>query len=238
MAIDPSSIIELAQAAQGQVPAYAKMGLGALQGIQAKKLAGRYERPTYVIPDAQNEALSEARALTNRGLIGGDRSADNIATNAAGTIKSIQETGQDSASKLAAISGVNMQQNDLLQNLALAEANFKLGATKDYMSALGVQAGYEDKAFKQNKYDPWSDAMNAAAALNEASLKNMYGGLSDLSGSNAQILGAADVGGTGVGGAKKAGGGSMLSGANTGMRGRANAKDIENTLSQIEALLG
>ena len=235
--IDPATMIQIAQAAQGQIPAYAKMGLGVAQGIKARRLANRYERPTYAIPDAQNEALSEARALTNRGLVGGKLAAENIAGNASNTIKSIQETGQDSASKLAAITGVNSQQNDLMNNLALAEANFRLGATRDYMAALGVQAGYEDKVFKMNKYDPWNDAMNASAALNEASIKNTYGGLSDMAGSNAQVLGA--ISGVGGDNSNKSGVGSgaMLSGVNTGMRGRGNARSIEDTLSQIEAIL-
>ena len=156
-------------------------GINAIgQNAKAKKLERQYKRPIYKVPGAMNESVANAQnAYMNPNLRGHQLAAQRLGGASAQAMRSARESGAGSNEMLAALSGININQNRGLADLAMAAQNDSGNRQRALQSALGQKAGYQDKAFDYNKAQPYGDAMDAAAALRGASRQNMYGAVTD-----------------------------------------------------------
>lgn len=168
-------------------PEAAKTALGISQAIKASRIARQTKRPEYKVPGAIQEGTAMARNLAQTGLPGYQTMQDNLSGQTAGAVRSIKEAGGSGPEKLAAIAGAYGSQMGQQRNLGVQNAQQRVANQRALQSQLGVQAGYQDKAWQWNQQDPYIQAMDAARRLREAANQNIYGGMKGMA--SAGIMG-------------------------------------------------
>ena len=167
-------------AALAAIPSLFKVGTGIVQGIRGRKLENQYDRPTYQIPQAQEQALAESRALTNTGMPGIDQASARLGQGTANASRAIGEAGQSSDQIIKGVTDLYDRELQATENLNMADADFRMRAMGDYMRQLQSMAGFQDKAWETNQQQPWDDAMTASAALREGGIQNVSSGVKGL----------------------------------------------------------
>lgn len=165
-----------------------KTALGISQAIKANRIARQTKRPAYEIPGGIKEGTAIARNLATTGLPGYQTMQDNLSGQTAGAVRSIKEAGGSGPEKLAAIAGAYGSQMNQSRNLGVQNAQAQVQNQRGLQSQLGVQAGYQDKAWQWNQQDPYVQAMAASQRLREGANQNIYGGLKGMAG--AAMMGA------------------------------------------------
>jgi hypothetical protein len=193
--------------AMPMVGALASIGGTIYKGIQAGKqkkqadqLREEYKRPTYEIPESVQQALQISKNLSLSGLPGVDLIEQQIMGQTSAGARAIGDSAQGAAEQLAAITGLYSQGQQNLGALGVQDAQAQLMNQQNLVEQLNQYGQYEDKKFEINKFQPYLQAMQAAAALQEASMRNteavigdatsLFGGLSAYGGQALQGLGA------------------------------------------------
>jgi len=175
--MDPMTIAALIQA-----------GIGLAGGIQKgiasakqKKMANEYgktKRPDYQIPPSLQKATDMARANLNPEI--NKQLLQEIAANSATAINRAGKVGTSTADMLAAIGGINANENAAKRQFFGDNQQRKDLMLGQYMQQLGAMGGQENKAWEWNKAQPYLNAQDAAQALNQSSAQNAAGALGDL----------------------------------------------------------
>ena len=148
---------------------------GLAQNIKGKKIQRSTFRPTYAIPEEIKNNLKRAEQEATYGL---DAASKQIATqgidrNTAAALYG----GSSRRAGLAGLSGVVQSGNDAYSNLALMDAE-ELKRKKQLAMAMGSEmAGYKDKEWSINKFDPYQLKVDESQALIGAGMQNIGGAL-------------------------------------------------------------
>lgn len=188
-----SAISQLGDKASVVGPSIGKGIMGAMQARAGKRLRDEYDRPIYERPQEARQALSTAEMMAYTDMPGLARTEELAAGRTANVADQIQQTGQDTASKIKGLTGLYQGELDTLRDLAVSEAGFRLDSLRNYQNELGRAAAYSDQEFQINRMEPYENAMLAASELTGAGLSNMYAGMSDLS---SGMIGTGDTGDT------------------------------------------
>jgi hypothetical protein len=171
------------------LPSVVKGVQGISQSSKAKKMEKGLVRPTYKTPEMINEAIAGARMRAQGTQLPGQKyTEDRLAGATAAGQRAILEAGTGSAGAINAISG--LYGNQMNKELSLAEA----GAQNQQRNIANLQqmllqgAGYKDKEFQLNEYDPYKQKAATISALRGAGIQNKAGALSDLSTIGLQMM--------------------------------------------------
>lgn len=144
---------------------------------QLEKEAGA--RPEYVAPESATQALQNAQLeAMSRKYPGQEIYEQQIDQNLANQVYSAQNTASSSVGALEAIRGANTGANQLYQQSAIQGAEYQSRAKRDYIDQLMNYAGYQDKEWELNKWNPYEQKSTAAAALYGAAVNNAAEGIS------------------------------------------------------------
>lgn len=206
------------------------------QGQMAEDIREQYPRPTYEIPQSQQEALEISRGLSTMGLPGLSATQGMMGEATSAGVRALRESGQDPASILAAVTGLYSQQQKQATQLGITDAQQRLANLAGLQGQLGVMAGYEDKAFDMNQWQPYMQAAQAAGALEQASITNKQQafdqGVSTFSALSSAIGGLTDFQSL-MNSEASGGGGNPLDGFNK-MMGGGNADPYTQMASQYQ----
>ena len=166
----------VAGGALAAVPEIYKIFQGFQQQRKAKSLAQK--RPQYQIPEAQTEALEtlQSSALDPR-IPGQTLAQEQLGKASQRNIESIMQSGASPAEIIAGISNVGSQERGGLDQIGAQAAQIGEQRKQALVQGLGQQAQYQQAQQQYNVLDPFSEAMNAKAALEEGSRQNIFGGL-------------------------------------------------------------
>lgn len=172
-------------------------------------------RPTYNIPGevAANQAMYRDMANSSR-MPGQSLAENNIKAGTANSLNALTQTGGGVNNILAAVGGLNQNQNNSMNDLATQGAQFQLQNKDKYANANNVMAGYRDKSFDYNQNQPYMMNVSRKMALQNASMMNkdgMFTTINNGANSIAGLVAGGAGGGLGkMGGAMRAG--SQMSG--------------------------
>lgn len=151
-----------------------ELGTGISQGIKGKKLGESAVRPQYQIPKSAQTALGNAEAMAASSMFPGQQRAEESIYGATSqALNSAKEASGSSADFLAGISGVAGAEQEALGGLATKALEYQDVNKQRLNEALMSMAGYEDKQFDLNQYQPFLDKANAARSLKQASRENI-----------------------------------------------------------------
>lgn len=165
---------------QGVIGAAGAVQKGVASAKQ-KKMAKGYEktqRPDYQIPPSLQKATDMARANLNPEI--NKQLLQEIAANSATAINRAGKVGTSTADMLAAIGGINANENAAKRQFFGDNQQRKDLMLGQYMNQLGAMGGQENKAWEWNKAQPYLNAQDAAQALHQSSAQNAAGALGDL----------------------------------------------------------
>lgn len=173
-------------------PALISAGVGIARSIKQAKQAKKIDttRPEYTIPGAAQENQAMYRDLANSQRLPGQSMAENnIRSGTANALNAISQTGGGVNNILAAVGGLNKNQNDAMNNLAVQGAQMNL-ANKDKLAQSNREiAGYQNEAFDYNKNQPYLQNMSRKMALQGSSAQNLDNSLQTLGNLSSSLLG-------------------------------------------------
>lgn len=151
---------------------------GIAQNIKGKKIQRATVRPTYVIPDEIKANLKQAEQEAAYGL---DAASKQIATQGIdrGTAAALYGANSRRAG-LAGMGGVVQANNDAFSNLAAMDEMERQRKKSALSDARNTMAGYKDKAWQVNQFDPYQLKVDESQALIGAGLQNIGGALNTV----------------------------------------------------------
>jgi hypothetical protein len=154
------------------------LGMGVYQLIKAKQLQKNLgNRPVYDYKEAK-AANQGQLALAQGEAPGLAQQMQGVNQSLANTTQSIANMAPSGAAGLGALvqAGAGTQQTvaDLLANAAQQ----KLGLQQNYLQGKAGLQQYADQAFQVNQMDPYVQKQNEIAAMKQAGLQNIGGGVS------------------------------------------------------------
>jgi hypothetical protein len=154
------------------------LGMGVYQLIKAKQLQKNLgDRPVYDYKEAK-AANQGQLALAQGEAPGLAQQMQGVNQSLANTTQSIANMAPSGAAGLGALvqAGAGTQQTvaDLLANAAQQ----KLGLQQNYLQGKAGLQQYADQAFQVNQMDPYVQKQNEIAAMKQAGLQNIGGGVS------------------------------------------------------------
>jgi hypothetical protein len=154
------------------------LGMGVYQLIKAKQLQKNLgDRPVYDYKEAK-AANAGQLALAQGEAPGLAQQMQGVNQTLANTTQSIANMAPSGAAGLGALvqAGAGTQQTvaDLLANAAQQ----KLGLQQNYLQGKAGLQQYADQAFQVNQMDPYVQKQNEIAAMKQAGLQNIGGGIS------------------------------------------------------------
>jgi hypothetical protein len=188
--------------------ALAKGGVALHQRNKAKKLEKANARPDYEIPEAANEAMGASRdslgvaqTMAAQNLLPGqERIEAKLGQGAAQAIGGVREAGGGGAGMMAAIAGINTNQNNAIADLGVRAAEFKQdnmrnlqGAYLDMANAHSMYAGYQEKQWEWDKANPYLERAAAIRALKGASQQNAMGAIDTMGAGAIGYMGSGNV---------------------------------------------
>jgi len=165
--------VGLGLAALSALPGLAQAGLGIYQAVQGAKYA-KTPRPTYKRPEEITKATELARRQSVQTELPGEkllrtRLSGKLAEGVS-ALKSVSDSPVDIQSNITKMVG---SQSRALSDVSVQAEQMRLTNMQRFQQALGVQAGYTDKEFQVNKYEPYANAMRAAAMMTSAGTQNI-----------------------------------------------------------------
>ncbi len=156
------------------------LGKAAHQSHQANKLA-KTPRPAYNIPTEATGALNNAKfQASQRQLPGITQMQEKLDTNAAGAISNIKDVSSNGADLGSNIASVYRSNVGGQNQLALAGAQNYNNNQAALRGQQNQYAGYQDKAFDINNFQPYANNMAASSALREGAFRNLSAAGSDI----------------------------------------------------------
>ena len=174
-------------------------GTGAAQAIKGRQIAKRTVRPTYSMPESvrKNLAMDEANANVGMNAASKQIAMQGIDRGTAAVLNA----GSSRRAGLAGLAGVVTSNNDAFSNLAAMDEMARLRNQEKLRETRNTVAGYEDKAWQLNKFDPYQMKVEESQALKGAGMQNIGGALN-----TAAMVGMTGMGdGTGAGKTKAPG---------------------------------
>lgn len=192
--MDPFTAMMLLKAGISAVPALGKLGAGIWQSIKGNRIEKQNPYPDWLektVPDSILKATGLMEKLAGaEDLPGGDLYRNQLSKSTAQGLEAARDMGPGAAT--STIPGLVQSEQDALANLGMKFADYKVGATKDLATQLGLQGQYESAAEQFNNMlvlDKYKSAMASASAMKGAGIQNLFGGLSDLAGVGAYSYG-------------------------------------------------
>lgn len=165
----------------GLAPQVLKIGQGAFQKNQAKRMMDDNVRPTYSTPDEINKLLAIAKNNASLSQMPGRNFAmQELDANVANAATSITEASSSSAGAMAALTNLQANRGSEVRQMALEDANFQLQQDELLKQALELKASFTDKEFQLNEMQPFQDTAMAAGAMYGAGTQNMYSGIEGI----------------------------------------------------------
>lgn len=175
--MDPLTISLIA----GLAPQVLKIGQGAFQKSQSKRMMEDNIRPTYSTPDEINQLLAIAKNNASLSQMPGRGFArQELDVNVANAATSITEASSSSAGAMAALTNLHANRGSELRQMAFEDANFQLQQDELLKQALELKANYTDKEFNMNELIPFQDTAAAAGAMYGAGTQNMFSGIEGI----------------------------------------------------------
>jgi len=156
------------------------LALSAYQQYQAQKMEAQAgDRPTYGNPESEARALHLAQMNSLQSKYPGqDLYETQIAQNQANQLSNIKDTASSGVGALEAARRSSLDNNNLLAQSNIRGAEYQSNMRDKYIQALMTDAGYQDKSWQLNNYDPYNQESAAAGKLQGASLTNAMQGIS------------------------------------------------------------
>lgn len=148
------------------------LGAGQLLG----GLFTKPKRPNYSVPGAAGEALAIARQ--NAGATvrpGNDQALAAIRKGTANAVGNAKSISNSASQVLSAANRANVNEQNAIERNNAMNTQYGLNAKQNLMSALGTMAGYQDKAFQMNKFEPYMQKAQTKASLISSGIQNLYG---------------------------------------------------------------
>lgn len=155
-------------------PSLIAAGKSAIQGKQAQEL-GKSKRPEYQIPEAQKQALQQARyvagmrELPGQNLMEG-RLGENLGKGIS-DLRNVASNPSDMASNVARMYSAN---TNAVNDIGMSASRQWLQNQGILSSQLGQMAQAQDKQFDVNQMQPYLANKAAESALREGSFRNLY----------------------------------------------------------------
>ncbi len=170
-------------------------GFGLSQYKKGVKAAEALVRPVYEIPPEIAQNLSQAEMAALEGLPAEQKQqfVENIQRGGQQALGSLSDRGLG----VAGAGGIFQQQTDAYRDLLAADVGARREAQADVASARLTQAGFKERAFDINVFQPYTQSYLEAQALQGAGLQNIGGGLQTVAKSGETFAGGMGGGGGG-----------------------------------------
>lgn len=155
-----------------------KGALGLAQLVRSRTMRTP-KRPTYNIPEPIQRQLGQREMNLNSRMAGAAQAEENIYQNQATAMGNVRQGATNSAALLGSAAIAQAQSNRAMTDLASQEAVDYQRRLDGLSQAQNTMAGYQDKQWDINEYEPYMQAMEAKSALTQGGLMNLYGGLSE-----------------------------------------------------------
>jgi hypothetical protein len=166
-----------ALAAASAIPGLVNAGVGIYQLSQAKKYL-ETDRPTYTRPEEIKQATELARRESELSTLPGEAVFRNrLAGSTASGVSALKNTADSPVDIASGVTKLVQSEQKQLTDLQIQAEQNRKEAVSRLQGALGVEAGYSDREFEVNQWEPYMNAMRAAAALQSAGSTNLAGGL-------------------------------------------------------------
>jgi hypothetical protein len=168
--------------AAGAIPELFKIGAGIGYSAQSRKYAKK-KRPAYEIPQAMKDYLAQTKFQAGvAGLPGQGAIEAKLGRQTASAQRAIQQSGQSSASQLAALAAADQSTKESVAELGVEAAQYRAARQNELYSAERAMAQEQKAAWEWDKQMPYLDAMRTAAKLEEYGTAATFGGLEGLAG--------------------------------------------------------
>lgn len=134
----------------------------------------------YQIPQEEQDQLALAQAQLNSEMPGTSLYEQNILQNQGNMLGALGRGSRGSSSYLAGLSGLMGGTNKAFQNLQLMQEQSYGNRLATLMQAQNRMAGYRDKAYQINKYEPYLRDLQRKYNLTGAGEQNISGGLQGI----------------------------------------------------------
>lgn len=163
------------------VPSAIQLGTGVIQGIQGRRMARDIVDPLMEIPGSATQALGNAQTLAQQKYMAGYGDLQNeLDLETAAATGDVMQGATSGAEALAAITGINRNNQRTQTQIGFANARDKMGRQADYRGELGNMANWEQLKWKKNVEDKFLRDAAAASALRNAGMHNTYQGVKGM----------------------------------------------------------
>ena len=154
------------------------LGMGTYQLIKAKQLQKKLgDRPVYDYKEAK-AANAGQLALAQGEAPGLAQQMQGVNQSLANTTQSIANMAPSGAAGLGALVQAGAGTQQTIADLTANAAQQKLGLQQNYLQGKAALQSYADVAFQKNQEDPYREKVNEIAAMKQAGLQNIGGGVS------------------------------------------------------------
>jgi len=154
------------------------LGMGTYQLIKAKQLQKKLgDRPVYDYKEAK-AANQGQLALAQGEAPGLAQQMQGANQSLANTTQSIANMAPSGAAGLGALVQAGAGTQQTIADLTANAAQQKLGLQQNYLQGKAGLQQYADQAFQVNQMDPYTQKVNEIAAMKQAGLQNIGGGVS------------------------------------------------------------
>jgi hypothetical protein len=161
---------------------------GASQLKKANALEEQYKRPVAEIAPSVNKLTNYAYGQTlNQDIPGGEMYRNEIKGATAAGLRQASELGSGAEAYGALGEMVGREQNSF-GDLAKLTAQQVQSSKGEYMNALGVKAGEENRVWDYNKAQPYQQAASMASQLRNSGTQNIFAGVKNAFGSTAELI--------------------------------------------------
>lgn len=176
--MDPLSLIGAGVAGAGSI---FNIVSGAIQAGKGRKILNSAVLPTYTRPTETSQAMAIAKNnYFGTGMPGAQELQDRLGSSAANAYDNSLQVAGSGGDALDAISKINYNQDQQLNQIQQQQAAYKLQQEQEYLQQLGIGAGYTDKEFDLNKLTPYRNKIAQGQALIGAGNTNVGGGVNQL----------------------------------------------------------
>jgi hypothetical protein len=162
--------------------------LGLTQGARARKMSQRYPRPSYQIPGAATNAINDQRNLAMGQAPGLDIARQQLMQSQAGSANAIMGSGGGGNETLAALAMLDQNAGDQALNLGAMQEQFKAQQMGNLINQQNAYADWQAKKQEWDSLQPYIQAQEKAAAMNDAANVNIDESLRTGGGLVAQTL--------------------------------------------------
>lgn len=150
-------------------------GIAASQLIKGRKLKKSLgARPELTTPEAYTEALNQARMMASLSEMPGQGLMEQkLGASTASGVRQAESGASSSAGLMATIAGLKGSEQAGLTDIGIKGAEYKDLNQQRLQQALWKYGQEEKDQFFQNKFNPWAEKKEEAAALTGAGLQNL-----------------------------------------------------------------